>query len=177
MENWLHWAETFCPVIAHDVLKESCPQAFDAWMHLRRAFLHYLCSHEWYDHLDARQKEKARVEAKVSMRTYAEFVESKLGIQFCTINLRMLTVHSYEQEIQTGPIKHTLEFWVERAIQRYKKWVKDRVVLQPDIFLGNCYLLECALNDAAAAGRDVHEMTHRAPRQALNSENLDDVKL
>ena len=177
MENWLHWAETFCPVIAHDVLKESCPQAFDAWMHLRRAFLHYLCSHEWYDHLDARQKEKARVEAKVSMRTYAEFVESKLGIQFCTINLRMLTVHSYEQEIQTGPIKHTLEFWVERAIQRYKKWVKDRVVLQPDIFLGNCYLLECALNDAAAAGRDVHEMIHRAPRQALNSENLDDVKL
>jgi hypothetical protein len=177
MENWLHWAETFCPVIAHDVLKESCPQAFDAWMHLRRAFLHYLCSHEWYDHLDARQKEKARVEAKVSMRTYAEFVESKLGIQFCTINLRMLTVHSYEQEIQTGPIKHTLEFWVERAIQRYKKWVKDRVVLQPDIFLGNCYLLECALNDAAAAGRDVHEMIYRAPRQALNSENLDDVKL
>ena len=91
MENWLHWAETFCPVIAHDVLKESCPQAFDAWMQLRRAFLHDLCSHEWYDHLDARQKEKARVEAKVSMRTYAEFVESKLaGIQFCIINLRML---------------------------------------------------------------------------------------
>ena len=76
-----------------------------------------------------------------------------------------------------GSIKHTLEFWVERAIQRYKKWVKDRVVLQPDIFLGNCYLLECALNDAAAAGRDVHEMIYRAPRQALNSENLDDVKL
>jgi hypothetical protein len=73
-------------------------------------------------------------------------------------------------KIQTGPIKHTLEFWVERAIQRYKKWVKDRVVLQPDIFLGNCY-------DAAAAGRDVHEMIYRAPRQALNSENLDDVKL
>jgi hypothetical protein len=55
-------------------------------------------------------------------------------------------VHSYEQEIQTGPIKHTSEFWVERAIQRYKKWVKDRVVLKPDIFLRNCYLLECALN-------------------------------
>ena len=43
--------------------------------------------------------------------------------------------------------------------------------------MGNCYLLECALNDAAAAGRDVHEMFYRAPRQALNSENLDDVKL
>ena len=26
------------------------------------------------------------------------------------------------------------------------EWVKDRVVLKPDIFLGNCYLLECALN-------------------------------
>jgi hypothetical protein len=48
---------------------------------------------------------------------YAEFVESKLGIRYCTINLRLLPVHSYEQEIQTGPIKHTLEFWVESAIQ------------------------------------------------------------
>jgi hypothetical protein len=110
MENWLHWAETFSPVIAHDVLQENCPEAFDAWLHLRRAFLHYLCSHDWYDHLDAGEKDKARVDAKVSMRTYAEFVESKLGIEYCTINLRLLTVHSYEQEIQTGPIKHTLEF-------------------------------------------------------------------
>ena len=59
-------------------------------------------------------------------------------------------------KIQTGPIKHTLEFWVERAIQRCKKWVKDRVVLQPDIFLGNCYLLECALNDAAAALEEMY---------------------
>lgn len=82
----------------------------DPWLHLRRAFLHYLCSHDWYDHLDAGEKDKARVDAKVSMRTYAEFVESKLGIEYCTINLRLLTVHSYEQEIQTGPIKHTLEF-------------------------------------------------------------------
>ena len=109
---------SWAPGAPHDVLKKSCPQTF---MHLRRAFLHYLCSHEWYDHLDARQKEKARVEAKVSMRAYAEFVESKLGIQFCTINLRMLTVHSYEQEIQTGPIKHALEFLVERAIQFWRR--------------------------------------------------------
>jgi len=175
MENWLHWAETFSPVIAHDVLQENCPEAFDAWLHLRRAFLHYLCSHDWYDHLDAGEKDKARVDAKVSMRTYAEFVESKLGIEYCTINLRLLTVHSYEQEIQTGPIKHTLEFWVERAIQRYKKWVKDRVVLKPDIFLGNCYLLECALN-VASVERDVHELISRA-QQAVQRDTLDDDKL
>jgi len=106
----------------------------------------------------------AGLEAKLSMRAYAEFVESKLGFQFCTNNLRMLTVHSYEQEIQTGPIKHTIEFWVERVIQRYKKWVKDRVVMQPDIFLGKCCLLECALNDAAVGGRDVRELIDRAPR-------------
>ena len=112
MKNWLHSAETFSPVIADDVLQENCPEAFDAWLHLRRAFLHYLCSHDcshdWYDHLDAGEKDKARVDAKVSMRTYTEFVESKLGIEYCTINLRLLTVHSYEQEIQTGPIKHAL---------------------------------------------------------------------
>ena len=38
---------------------------------------------------------------------------------------------------------------MERAIQRYEKWVKDRVVMKLDIFLGNCYLLECALNVAS----------------------------
>jgi hypothetical protein len=87
----------------------------------------------------------------------------------------LITVHSYEQEIQTGPIKHTLEFWVERAIQRYKKWVKDRVVLKPDIFLGNCYLLECALN-VASVERDVHELISRA-QQAVQRDTLDDDKL
>jgi hypothetical protein len=74
MENWLHWAETFSSVIAHDVLQENCPEAFDARLHLRRAFLHYLCSLDWYDHLDAGEKDKARVDAKVSMRTHAKFV-------------------------------------------------------------------------------------------------------
>ena len=35
------------------------------------------------------------------------------------------------------------------------------MVMQQDI-LGTRHLLECALNDAVAAGRDVHEMIHRA---------------
>ena len=83
-------------------------------------------------------------------------------------------MHSYDQEIQTGPIKHTLEFWVERAIQRYKKWVKDRVVNNPDIFLGQGYLLECALNVASAVERDVQEMFPRAGRVAREDAIIDD---
>ena len=159
MENWLHWAETFSPVIVHDILQQECPEALEAWMNLRKAFLHYLCSHGWYDHMNADEKEKACCDATVSIREYARFVEEKLGIQYCTINLRLLAVHSYDQEIQTGPIEHTLEFWVERAIQRYKKWVKDRVVNNPDIFLGQGYLLECALNVASAGERDVQKVS------------------
>jgi len=174
MENWLHWAETFSPVIVHDILQQECPEALEAWMDLRNAFLHYLCSHGWYDHMTADEKEKACCDAKVSIRKYARFVEEKLGIQYCTINLRLLAVHSYDQEIQTGPIKHTLEFWVERAIQRYKKWVKDRVVNNPDIFLGQGYLLECALNVASAGERDVQKMFPRAGRVAHEDTMMDD---
>ena len=85
--------------------------------------------------MTADKKEKACRGAKFAICDYAKFVEEKLGIQYCTINLRLLAVHSYDQEIQTGPIKHASEFWVERAIQRYKKWVKDRVVNNPDVFL------------------------------------------
>ena len=174
MENWLHWAETFSPVIVHDILQQECPEALEAWMDLRNAFLHYLCSHGWYDHMIADEKEKACRNAKFSIRNYAKFVEEKLGIQYCTINLRLLAVHSYDQEIQTGPIKHTLEFWVERAIQRYKKWVKDRVVNNPEIFLGQGYLLECALNVASAVERDVQKMIPRAGRVAREDTIVDD---
>ena len=124
--------------------------------------------------MTADEKEKACRDAKFSIRKYARFVEEKLGIQYCTINLRLLAVHSYDQEIQTGPIKHTLEFWVERAIQRYKKWVKDRVVNNPDIFLGQGYLLECALNVASAGERDVQKMFPRAGRVAREDAIIDD---
>ena len=87
-------------------------------------------------------------------------------------------MHSYDQEIQTGPIKHTLEFWVERAIQRYKKWVKDRVVNKPEIFLGQGYLLECAVNQASVVERDVRQMMTTIPRaQQQSVDTIDDDKL
>ena len=66
----------------------------------------------------------------------------------------MLAVHSYDQEIQTGPIKHTLEFWVEKSIQRHK-WVEDWVVNNPEIFLGQGCVMECTLNVTSAVEKDV----------------------
>ena len=49
------------------------------------------------------------------------------------------------------------------------------MVLKPDIFLGNCYLLECALN-VASVERDVHELICRA-QQAVQRDTLDYDKL
>ena len=95
MENWLHWAETFSPVFVHDILQQECPEGLEAWMEIRKAFLHYLCSHGWNNHMTADEKEKACRDAEFSIRNYARFVEEKLGIQYCTINLRLLAVHSY----------------------------------------------------------------------------------
>jgi len=58
--NWLHWAETDSTVNAHDILKRECPEASKAWMNLRKAFLHYLCSHGWYNHMFIEDTEEAR---------------------------------------------------------------------------------------------------------------------
>jgi len=176
MENWLHWAETFSPVVSHDVLRQSCPEAFQAWVHLRKAFLHYLCSHGWYEDYSFEEKLEVRGDARDHMRAYAKFVESEMGVQYCTLNLRLLVVHSFDQEFVTGPILHTLEFWIERAIQRYKKWIKDRVVKDPDIFLGQAYLLDLALRYESTRTRSVEEFFETAEVRT-NADRKDDATL
>ena len=52
--------------------------------------------------------------------------------------------------------------------------VKDRVINNPDIFLGQGYLLECALNVASAGERDVQKMFPRAGRVAHEDTMMDD---
>ena len=77
--------------------------------------------------MTSEEKVDARVQAKLNMYDYATFVETDIGVNLCTLNLRLLTVHSYNQEEKTGTIKHALEFRVERSMQQSKKWMKDRV--------------------------------------------------
>jgi hypothetical protein len=62
------------------------------------------------------------------------------------MNLR-LAQHLHDQEEYTGWIEDSMEFWVEREVQREKKHVKDRVVIMPETFLGNMHLLECAVQN------------------------------
>ena len=85
-------------------------------------------------------------------------------------------VHSFDQEFVTGPILHTLEFWIERAIQRYKKWIKDRVVKDPDIFLGQAYLLDLALRYESTRTRSVEEFFETAEVRT-NADRKDDATL
>ena len=63
----------------------------------------------------------------------------------------------------------------EKINRKQKQASTLRVVLKPDIFLGNCYLLECALN-IASVERDVHELISRA-QQDVQRDTLDDDKL
>ena len=145
MENWLHWAETFCQ-ISHPLLEEHCPDSHQAWLHLRAAVRHYLCSFDEYDNLSKDEVDQKRLEARDHVREYAKIVETKLTVQLCTMNLR-LAQHLHDQEEYTGWIKDSMEFWVEREVQREKKHVKDRVVIMPETFLGNMHLLECAVQN------------------------------
>ena len=131
MENWLHWAETYAPAIAHNILKECCPTAYVAWKHLRSAVIYYMCSHGLHDNISHDKREQLRIRARDNMWTFARIAET-MDVKLCNINLRLLTVHSYLQEQYTGPIMHTTEFWIERDIQGYKASVRDRVVAAPE---------------------------------------------
>ena len=39
----------------------------------------------------------------------------------CTLCLRLVAVHGYDQAIQTKPARHDTEFWLERHIGEHKK--------------------------------------------------------
>ena len=92
-------------------------------------------------------------------------------VEMCTLNLRLLVVHSFDQEDETGPILHTLEFWIERGIQRLKKSVKDHVVRNPEIYMGQAYLLSIAVDNAQRDTRHLQNIYDKSPRSSAGMED------
>ena len=62
--------------------------------------------------MTSKEKPDAGVQAKLNMYDYATFVETDLGVNLCTLNLRLLTFHSYNQQedTTTGKILTQIRF-------------------------------------------------------------------
>lgn len=68
----------------------------------------------------------------------------------CTFNLHMGTLHLRQQEQQTGSVRATSEFWVERGIQKIKACTTNgKLTRDPEKLIFNNLLLEEALFDRA----------------------------
>ena len=62
------------------------------------------------------------------------------------------------------------------STQKFKKWIKDRVVKDPDIFLGQAYLLDLALRYESTRTRSVEEFFETAEVRT-NADRKDDATL
>lgn len=67
-----------------------------------------------------------------------------------TFNLHMTSQHLHEQETQTGAVRATAEWWVERGIQGLKACTTNgKLTRDPEKLIVNILLLERALVDRA----------------------------
>ena len=68
-------------------------------------------------------------------------------------------------------LKIRVEFWVERSIQRSKKWIKDRVTSRPEI------LMEATLDLHSTKTREIEKALFPAAQVRVNADKRDDPKL
>ena len=74
-----------------------------------------------------------------------------------TFNLHIAVCRLYDQEAARGAVANDLEFWVERAIQLYKRSVKYRLSHEPEAVLAKLVL------DQGALARCRHQVSCACP--------------
>ena len=157
MEDWLRFLEI--SYIFDDALIDFEPDIFQAWNVLRLGCAHYVLSHGWYEGMGLEEKVKHRMNARKNLLTYAQICDKHIGKEMCTINMRLLVIHSFRQEDETGPIRHTTEFWVERYIGIMKKNVRKGLIKNPELSMGNRMLLQSAISQwFREGGRDLRDI-------------------
>ena len=95
---------------------------------------------------------------------------SDLAMGWSKLNLRLLTVHSHNQEEQTGSSKPHWNFGS-------KKWINDRVTSRPEIFLGQAILMEATLDGHATITKDIEKALFSATQVRVNAGKRDDRNL
>jgi hypothetical protein len=152
MEDWLRFLEI--SYIFDDALSDD---VFNAWNVLRLGCAHYVLSHGWYKGMKDEEKVHHRNVARLNLLTYAQICDLHIGKEMCTINMRLLVIHSFRQEDETGPIIHTTEFWVERYIGIMKKIARIGMIQNPELSMGNRMLLQSAISEwfRKGLGRDL----------------------
>lgn len=175
MEDWAVFLEV-APIF-HELMHKWCPAVFCMWKHLRSALLHYFCSHGWYDGMDPEQKRKVNHNAMVNMLKYAWYVQTYVGAFMCTLCLRLIAVHGYNQEVKTGPARHTTEYWLERHIGDHKKaFRRHGITTNPELYAANRYLRKVKIANflADSSVRDLRSEARKDARRRSPTASADD---
>jgi len=66
------------------------------------------------------------------------------GSALCTFKLHLAAIHLPDQVRACGASFFSLEYWVERMVQVYKRMIKYRATAYPELIFINAYLLQRA---------------------------------
>lgn len=64
------------------------------------------------------------------------------GTALCTFKLHLAAIHLADQVRACGPSAFSLEYWVERMVQLYKRLIKYRSTAAPELLFVNDHLLQ-----------------------------------
>lgn len=140
----------YSPVVLGETLHKEMPAMAEAWDCVRKATLFYLkgralLQHDTYDE-QKRAFDELRGQASRQMWRYAELMETHGPASLMTLNLRTCVVHLWRQELETGAIHASNEWWVEREIKRAGTLGTHILSLRPEVIIGNKYLALIALD-------------------------------
>jgi len=174
MEDWLNWTLFYSDIVLGGTLAETRPQVHKAWLALQSAIFYHMRPSVVAGNGDMVSRADARKQARASLWQFAEIMELHGPRKAMSMVLRLVVVHSYQQEEWTGAIVHSNEFWVERAIH-FMKLLMNGYTGSPEVMLGNAYewmtlmmdvfAEECATIDARSTKEpkgmfDTEGMTH-----------------
>ena len=134
IEEWLQFVETFSllvfrPVAAspHRSIDVLTPEAAAAWVHLRRATLHYLRGADLDERSELSWEERVQ-QGREHLLAYAKMMEAgarDLG----HANLHMMTCHAHQQETLRGLLHSMNELWLERGIQMVRGGIVSLIIV------------------------------------------------
>lgn len=128
--------------------------------------------------MDPDQKRKANKNAMVNMLKYAWYdAQTYIGAFMCTLCLRLIAVHGYNQENKTGPARHNTEYWLERHIGDHKKaFRRHGITKNPGLYAANRYLRKVKIANflADSSVRDLRNEARKDARRRSPTASADD---
>jgi len=153
MEDWLHFIIFFSPSVVGDILRDHDSELDYAWRMFRQAMIFFVRGGSIYP-CNSPEKSAALTAAVKGLWDFAVIIERKWPPNMCTLNIRLIVVHTEGHVKWTGNIWDSLEFWVERRIKSCKDLIGD-TKRHPEVVIGNGVTTGACLDAMRPYVRDI----------------------